>query len=159
MTFIITFKNKFQRTKPFYRLIFSLLFVFIFLAYVDLQYDDTFRASTVFKEYVGLFWMLTYGLIIFEAYVYYSATKDKSETIGLVVAFFILLQTWLEDVLYYLIKIKTLPSSMPHLFQHPVMGKIASLMGYSTVTPTSLIVSLTIGIIVTYYVVKYLRRI
>ena len=150
--------NRLRRMKPFQRFILLLIPLFILMALIDIKFDDTFRASTVFWEYVSLYWMWATAFAIGIGIVYYNITKDKSEAVAFPIAFYVLHMTGLEDVLYYLIKIHSIPSSMDHLFTHPVMGNIAKVLGYNTVTPTSLIISVLIGITITYYIVKYLRR-
>lgn len=138
---------------------FSLVGIFLFTAYLDIRYDDLFKASTAFDSYVSLFWLFSYGLIAGMAYVYYTFTKDKSETLAFISGYLILLYTGLHDLIYYILKQQSLPLAMDHLFKHPVMGRIAEIMGQTTVTPQVLMVSVSLGLIITYYTIKKLKEI
>lgn len=108
-------------------------------------------------QYPASFWGYSILLGAVAAVMYYIFRKDKSEALAIFAAFYIMLIFGLEDLIFYIIQ-GGIPSSMPHLFTHQIIGRIANLMNLTTVTPISLIVSVGIGGTITYFLTKYLRR-
>ena len=120
-----------------------------------------------FFIYPTSFWLYGYALgAVFALAYYFFVYRDASEAIAIFLAFFIMLWTGLEDLVFYLIRplfqpehAWGIPATMDHLYTHPVMGVISKTMGLSTVTPVALIISVLIGGVAAYYVVNYLRGI
>ncbi len=134
--------------------------IIAFLAYQDITgfhlfgLVGGFGSETYMKVeplYLQQFWLFSYGIILMMAIVYYVLVKDKSEAFAIFAIPFILLLSGAEDVLYFLFLRIPLPPSMPWLFTsyngYSIMGFVAKVMGFATVTPLSLIVSLIVGII------------
>lgn len=115
------------------------------------------------KVYAGIFWTFAYTIAAVIAIVYFIQTRDKSEAWAIFLSFVILVKFGLQDLTFFVIHgviLKNgIPESMPHLFAHPVIGNVAKVLGLTTVTIQSLIFSVGLGIIITYFVVKWLRRI
>ena len=108
-------------------------------------------------KYPENFWGYSILLGVIASVMYYFFRKDKSEALAIFAAFYIMLIFGLEDLIFYIIQ-GGIPASMPHLFTHQIIGRIAMFMGLTTVTPLSLIVSVGVGGIITYLVTKYLRN-
>ena len=128
----------------------------ILLGIIDIMGIPIWDTDQV-QLYGQIFWTFAYTIAVVISLVYFILTKDKSEALAIFAAFIILLKFGLQDLTFYLIQ-GEIPQSMPHLFEHAVMGRVAELLGLSTVTPTSLVVSVIIGIGITFYVVRWLRR-
>ena len=116
-----------------------------------------------FFTYPKAFWLYSIALAVILSIIYFIFSKDTSESIAVFAAFFIMLMFGLEDLLFYTIRpifqstTFGIPESLPHLMSHPIIGKVAGWMGLTTVTPSSLIISVIIGGIITYYTIKYLK--
>jgi len=108
-------------------------------------------------EYPQSFWGYSILLGLIVAVVYYQFRKDKSEALAIFLAFYIMLIFGLEDLIFYILD-GGIPASMPHLNNHQIIGRIAMFMNLTTVTPISLIISVAIGGLITYLVVKYLKE-
>lgn len=109
-----------------------------------------------YQTYPASFWLYSLVLGGTLAMSYYWFKKDKSETLAIFLAFVIMLYTGLEDLIFYIIG-WNIPSSIPHLYTHPVIGFVAKTMGLSTVTPLSLIISVAIGGLIVYFLSRYLK--
>lgn len=108
-------------------------------------------------QYPQSFWGYSLLLGAVAAAIYYFFKRDKSEALAIFAAFYIMLIFGLEDLIFYVIE-GGIPASMPHLFNHMIIGRVAKLMNLMTVTPLSLIISVIIGGVITYYITKYLRK-
>ena len=148
-----------EKGERYWKFILSLLGIFIFLALIDVKFDDPFKATDAFWLYVDLYWIFAYALVIVMGLTYFLITRDKSESVAFMIAFVILEKTGLEDVIYYMIKQQSLPMVMDHLMKHPVISVPAKTLGLSTVTPLSLMISVIIGILVATFVAKKLKEI
>ena len=89
--------------------------------------------------------------------MYFAFTRKIIEAIGLFAVWFIMFLAGLEDLLFYIIS--SFPASMPHLYDEPIMGMVAMLIGLQTVTPFSLIISVLIGGIIAFFVMFFARKI
>lgn len=120
-----------------------------------------------FFKYPNSFWLYSYALGAIVALAYYFFVKrDWSESLAIFISFFIMIWSGLEDLIFYLIRpifqpefSFGIPATLDHLYTHPIIGNISKAMGLTTVTPASLIISIFIGAIITYYVIKYLKEI
>src|SRR3990167_9585344 len=117
-----------------------------------------------FKPYPQSFWGYSMLLGAVAAVMYYLFRRDKSEALAIFAAFYIMLIFGLEDLIFYIYD-KTLcladcvfPASMPHLYNHTIIGGVAKLLNLTTVSPTSLIISVAIGGLITYFLVKWLKK-
>ena len=117
-----------------------------------------------FFMYPKSFWLYSGFMGVIAAVTYYIFKKDKSEAVAVFAAFYIMLMTGLEDLVFYIIRPLFqdfpfgIPESMPHLFTHPTIGVVAKYLGETTVTPKALIISVILGGIATYFVVKFLKN-
>lgn len=117
-----------------------------------------------FFQYPSAFWMYSFALAIVAASVYYIFKKDLSEAVAVFAAFYIMIMFGLEDLIFYIIRPVFqetpfgIPPNMEHLYTHPVIGKISYYLGFDTVTPIALVISVAIGAIITYFVVKWLKK-
>ena len=111
--------------------------------------------------YMVLFWTFAYALIIAIAFTYYTVTKDKSESLALLLIPTILLQFGAEDVFYYFIGghefwTATMPWLTENLWAPTLM---AWTVGLELITGPVLLVSAIIGYFVAYFVAQKLVKI
>lgn len=105
----------------------------------------------------NLFFKFNLVLIILVSLSYYwFYRKDKSETISLFISS---LSLWiifgLADLLFFWMQFKPVPETLTWLAGSYV-GKITSLMSFSQVTDTALLLSVGVGLIINYFAIKYL---
>ena len=129
----------------------------IFLALMDINTMDFWNLAITAK-YANVFWIFAGVAVILACLTYYIFKRDKSESVAIGVIFYSLILFGAEDIMFYLIKDGVLPASMPHLFSTPFIGGIAKLLGLSTVTPLSLILSVTIGVLLGLLISNYLIK-
>jgi hypothetical protein len=98
-------------------------------------------------------------IAIFPVIYFMLIHRDKSETIALFLTSFILWMTGLADVLYFWFQGKGIPWTLPWLNEHIVIGKISNLIGYTTVTSTTLFISVMIGFAVVIFIDVTLEKI
>lgn len=111
--------------------------------------------------YMVLFWTFAYAIIILIATTYYILTKDKSESLALLLVPTILLQFGAEDVIYYFLGghefwTATMPWLTENLWAPTLM---AWSVGLEVITGPVLLVSAIIGYILAYIVAKQLVKI
>jgi len=107
--------------------------------------------------YPNNFWVFVFVMPALVAGMYLLFSKDWSGMIAIYVSFLIMLSFGLEDLIFYLF-IWQFPASLPHLFDEPIMGGFARLIGLETVTFPSLIAIVIIGAIITFFVVWFLKK-
>jgi len=139
--------------------VFIIVIVFtIILGAVDI-WGIPFWNKDITQLYASQFWFFAYLAIAIGALMIWILKKDKSDAIAVGSIFYILSVSGWEDFWFYILKDQSLPSTMQHLFDNgTIMGKVAEFMGFSTVTPTSLIVSMILGLVVSYYLSQYLIK-
>lgn len=89
---------------------------------------------------------------------YFLVKKDKSEAIAIFLSSYIAWMFGLADLAYFWLQGMNIPSRLNWLAGHPIMGKVASITG-GIVTPLSLYVSVILGIVVIFYVTKFMEKI
>lgn len=109
--------------------------------------------------YLNLFWSFAFIMILVLAISWYIYTKDKSEALAIGLAPTILLWFGVEDVLFYKIQGIPFESQMEWLHAVPGVEITSKLMGSTTITGQILMTSAVIGIILTYIIVKKLKKI
>ena len=109
-----------------------------------------------YLTYPGAFYIYAFLLGAVASLIYYIFTTDLSESLAVFLTFAIMYMFGLEDLVFYLFQFK-IPSSMPHLYTHPVIGTIAKVFG-ETVTPFILIYSVLIGGFLTTLLVVWLKK-
>ena len=90
--------------------------------------------------------------------VYFFYRKDKSETLAIFLTSFTLWTFGLADVLFFWLQGKAVPKALPWLNAHPIIGRISQLSGWETVSGDSLVISVLLGIVVVYILVKLLKN-
>ena len=157
---------------PFSQKKYLIMFLIVIGLIAFLAYQDTVGATmwksiggwegeaytTAMPIYMQQFWLFAFVLGGVLAGVYYLFRKDKSETLAIFASFTVLVFAGLEDLFFYIFKGIPLDADMNWLYQSPMMGFIARLMGESTVTPTTLIVSVLVGFIITYFIFIKLKK-
>lgn len=107
--------------------------------------------------YMNLFWTFAFMMGFAVAFVYYLIRKDVSEALALFGSFIILVFAGLEDVFYYVFQGKPVDALLPWLDEHIFMGTVANLFGFGKVTNISLFLSVAIGFVLVYFLVKWLK--
>lgn len=99
------------------------------------------------------------GVLLVIAFIYYLVTKDKSESLGLFVAPLIMLLTGLEDVAFFLFSKVNMTACMSW-FDTNQFIKFSSkyLLNLDCVSPIGLVLNAGLGIILAYFVLKWLKR-
>lgn len=103
---------------------------------------------TAMPVYMVQFWSFSFMIGIVAAGVYYIFRNDLSEALAILVSYVVLILSGLEDLFYYIFKGIPLDESMSWLYDSPFMGTVAKVLGLDTVTPTSLIISIALGFII-----------
>lgn len=132
---------------------FQKIAIFVFLIVIALGFLDVQGKMFWDKpvQFASFFWTFSYLIAIALSILYFLIRKDKSESISI----FVLFAGFLFSV-PHLGNIGWLPESNPYLYNTPVIGGIAKMMGLSSVTPLSLIISVIVGGFITYKIAKYL---
>lgn len=88
--------------------------------------------------------------------IYYISTKDKSESIAIFGCAFILWYfSGLADIFYFWLQGMSVPQFLPWLNNHITLG----IIGNHVVTSTTLYLSSAIGLVISYFVAKFLVKI
>ena len=141
-----------------FRKIWLMAIIFIaILAILDIQ-TMHFWNLEITQDYAVVFWTFVFLAVLLSCITYYFIKKDKSESVAVGVIFYSLIWTGWEDIWFYLIKDQSIPSSMVHLLQHPVIGFIPRYLGAETVTPFYLILIAIIGVVVGLLSSNYLIK-
>jgi len=90
--------------------------------------------------------------------VYYLLYKDKSEAVSIGLGSYILWMTGLADVLYFWLQGNKIPKSLLHLNNQPIISSLSEFFGYSQVTGSALLLSSFVGIIIVYFLTKFLKE-
>ena len=99
------------------------------------------------------------ALILIVALVYYLMRKDKSEALALITTPIILLIGGLEDIFYYIFTgFQFFGTTMVWLEPNIFMMTIARIMGESTITSTTLLVSVGVSIGLAYLTYRKLEK-
>ena len=107
--------------------------------------------------YPAAFYAYSIVLGLVASIMYYLFKKDLSETVAIFAAFFIMLMFGLEDLIFYIIS-GGLPADMPHLAQHWVIGTVSTYLGYTTVVPASLFISVVLGFALSIVTINWLKK-
>lgn len=139
-----------------------------FLAFMDLLGMRMFKAvggfsgeiySKLEPGYMLQFWTFALGIILFTSITYLLFKKDKSEALSLFVVPIIMLWSGLEDILYYAFgRFQFAGVELPWLNNNLFTYKVAQLMGKDVVTSLTLLVSVIIGLALSYIIYKILER-
>lgn len=116
--------------------------------------------TTAFWEYQRLLWTSMYLLIIAIAGVWYLATKDKSESLALLIIPFVLLQFGAEDAFFYLLGghefwTVTMPWLDGNLWIPTILSRV---LGYEVVNGVTIFFSTILGYLAALKINDYLWR-
>jgi hypothetical protein len=138
------------------------ILVLILIAYLDTGGAIILGNQYTNGNYPSGFWthfLITSILIMLIIpicyYLFYK--KDKSETLAIFLTSFLLFWFGIADIFYFWLQGKSVPLVLNHLNNHPIIGNISEFLGFSSVTPNALYISAIIGIIITYFIVRYLK--
>ena len=139
--------------------VFLIAIVFtIVLGYLDFS-TMNFWNTDLTKDFGIFYWDFVLVAVVLAASMVWIFKRDKSEAIAVGSVLYIMSITGWEDFWFYIISQQSIPASMIHLYNNGTfMGGVAKFMGLSTVTPTSLIVSMILGLVGSYYLAKYLIK-
>lgn len=144
--------------------LFILLAIFGYLDAVQIKtfhIIDTQQAWDLFNSLTGpAFWALWYVAIIAIGLVYFLFSKDKSETLGLIAAGFILLLMSVEDLFFFIFSDQPMTQCMRWFNElNPQLTWWSThIWGETCVSPTALISFAILGIIISYVVFNKLKR-
>lgn len=145
----------------------GLFLLLILIALIDIQQIQAFfkldnpEAWSLYNRYtLPSFIMLWIILIVTPALVYYLFSKDKSETVGLMIAGLILIFAGVEDVLYFAFGNQSMTPCMQWLndLNAPVSHWSSRVLNEDCVSPFALTSFAFIGVIVSYFAFKKLRE-
>lgn len=109
--------------------------------------------------YMALFWSFAWIMIAAIAITYYLVRRDKSEALAIFLVPAILLQFGVEDVFYYVFMGIPLDTTLPWLTQNLWPPTIISyILGSTQVTNIGLFISALLGLVITFYVARYLLK-
>lgn len=139
----------------------SILLALAFIALLDI----TFMRSGVFGNacdytngnYLVGTWPLFYKIamsimVLFPIGYYFLYRRDLSESLAIFVGSQIMWRFGLSDILYFWLQGKALPKAMPWLTTNFPINI------FGAVTNITLLLSATLGILITYFVVKFLKE-
>lgn len=113
--------------------------------------------KTAFPFYMQQFWTFAYAMIGVAAVIYYSLTKDWSETLAIVIAGVASVWGGIEDLAFYIIRGIPLEGNMDWLINTQV-GTVARFLGHTTVTSFTLILNIIFYSIVAYFLINWLYK-
>lgn len=91
---------------------------------------------------------------------YFLVKRDKSEAIAIFVSSYIIWMFGLADLFYFWLQGKMLPSTLPWLVGHPIMGRISELVLHTKeIVPMTIYISVILGFVVVYFSTKLLEKI
>ena len=138
----------------------------LFFAYQDSVGFEMWKATDGFGSdayivaepfYMKQFWLFASTTIILVGAIYYILTRNRGESVSLIVAPALLLLGGWEDIFYFpLTNQKLLGTTLPWLWGNPYLRSIAEFMGETTITANSLFVGAILSIILTILLVNYL---
>lgn len=106
--------------------------------------------------YMKFFWTFAAGIGITAMIVYYLLRNDLSETIAIGAGYLLLIASGLEDVIYYFFLGTPIDTTLPWLSTKPFISAIAGIVGSDIITKNVLLISTVIGLVMTYYLIKFL---
>ena len=132
------------------------IIITFFLALIDIKGIPLWNQGVLTSLFASIFFNFIFLIIATSTVIFYLITKDKSEAIAFGLAFLIQVYFGLWDLIF--VKIHPL-SDLSHLNNHFIIGKFAMLMGSDMVTMQTLLISSIVGLILSWFVIKWLRRI
>ncbi len=140
------------------------ILIVVAIAYIDTLGANVFGLETYTAgNFPSSFWILFRNMAIIlmtiPALSYYLLyRKDKSEALAIFLIPLILWMFGVADILYFWLQGQAIPPNLPHLNNHLIMGRMATFFPYNQVTSQVLIFSAIAGIILTFLIVKYLKK-
>lgn len=142
------------------------IIVVIAVAFLDVKsaFSGVFGDVTNYTngDYTAGWWCLFKTIVILLFAIvpityYFLVKKDKSEAIAIFLTSYIMWMFGLADVFYFWLQGKGLPATLTWLTGHPIIGKVAAYTG--GVTPTALYISVALGLVVVYFMTKFMEKI
>ena len=121
---------------------------------------ESYTTGNYTSGWWGLFYlgvMFVFAIIPLSYYFFYK--KDKTDAIAIFLTSYVMWMFGLADALYFWLQAVKIPSELPWLVNNTAIMKVSSLLGLSTVTNLSLIVSILIGGLIVFFSTKYLHKI
>lgn len=153
--------------KKYQKIFISILIVCALIAILDIvsMSSGVFGSPQDYTlgNYTAGWWNLFFKIalstmLIFSFAYYFFYNKDISESIAIFIGSYAMWRFGLSDIMYFIFQGQWMPDSMPWLFRNAPINIPAKFLGLSTVTPFSLIVSIIIGGILTWAIVKFLKE-
>ena len=110
-------------------------------------------------DWWSLFFKFNLISIVLVAFAYYFFYRqDFSESVSLVAGTLILwFVSGISDFMFFFLQGYIPPQSLPWL-NNAIIGKFSQLLGFAAVTSTSLLITMTLGIFISYHTIKFLVR-
>lgn len=135
----------------------------ILVAWIDLQGLNLIGNKYTNGEFSTNVWPhhLITAIIIFlipALCYFFFYRRDKSEMAAIFFSGFIMFYMGLADLFYFFLQGKNLPSTLTWLNGHPTIGKV-SLLTNNIVTPITLYISVILGLLIVFYLTKFMEKI
>lgn len=148
-----------------------LISIFIVVSLISLM-DILFLKSHLFGseiDYISgnyspglwpLFFKMSISLMLIFSTLYFIYYRhDISESIAIFLgSYTIWAYAGVSDLLFFWYQFQNVPSELPWLSHNVALAPVANVLGYTTITNTSLYVSVIIGIILVYYMTRVLKE-
>ena len=142
-----------------------LIALLIWFAYMDVwQITSFFEIGTqegwdLYNQYTGpAIWTTWYVVMLALGAFWYIFTKDKSEALAITLGGAALIWFGTQDLFYFFFSGQTLDAVGCWASGMPPIQFISQMLGEECPTRTSFVLSGTLGIIVSYFLYKYLQK-
>jgi hypothetical protein len=137
------------------------------ISFLDITFMNSGLFANTISDYINgnyvtglwdLFFKLGISSIVLASLGYYIFRKDLSEALSIgISATSLWILFGLGDLLFFWFQGLNVPASLTWL-DNGLVGKISSLIGFSTVTNISLYLSVAIGLLLNYFLIKLLVK-
>lgn len=101
--------------------------------------------------------MILFGTVAISYYIF--GRQDISESIAIFITPLILFEFGLSDILYFWFQGQMVPLTLPWLDGHNIIGRIADIFNFESVTNIVLYISAVIGLITAYFSAVLLEKV
>lgn len=148
--------------KIYWKSIILAILVLGIIAYIDLSGTlligyDNYTKGFFDNSYWLHFRNMVFLLMLIVPTIYYLFTKDKSETFAIFISSIIGFYFGISDLFYFWLDGKMVPSVLPWLTNHPIIGKVATLTN-GEVTSTTIYISVILGLFIIVMFSKIMER-
>jgi len=146
-----------------YASLFIIIAIFAYLDSVQIKpflIIDTPQAWDLYNTFTGpSFWYLWFIVMVIIGFVYFLFTRDKSESLGLVLGGSLLLWFAVEDVFFFLFSEQPMTQCMQWFndLNPQLTFWSTNILGETCVSPLALVSFAILGIFVSYYVFQRLK--